>query len=87
MYLTGSHAVIADLVSPERRGEAIGIVRTATGSGMAVGPLASSPLLAGGDYLQAACLANYAAGLVVMKAGTATVSRSELIAAVREDRS
>ena len=30
-------------------------------------------------------LANYAAGLVVMKAGTATVTADEVIAAVHED--
>ena len=35
---------------------------------------------------EAARLANYAAGLVVLKVGTATVTRDELIGAVHEDR-
>ena len=33
----------------------------------------------------AARLSNYAAGLVVSKAGTATVDRDELLAAIHED--
>jgi bifunctional ADP-heptose synthase (sugar kinase/adenylyltransferase) len=42
-------------------------------------------LVAGGTFAEAAALSNYAAGLVVMKYGTATVTRKELAAAVRED--
>ena len=41
-------------------------------------------LLAGGTFHEAAFLANLAAGLVVMKYGTATASREELAAAIRE---
>ena len=39
-------------------------------------------LAAGATPLEAASLANYAAGVVVMKMGTATLTRSELRAAV-----
>ena len=39
---------------------------------------------AGGSWREAAELANVAGGLVVMKRGTATVSRDELRAALRE---
>jgi len=42
-------------------------------------------LAAGATFELAARLANYAGGLVVMKRGTATVSRAELLAAVRAD--
>jgi len=40
-------------------------------------------LAAGGSFGEAARLANHAGGLVVMKRGTATVSREELAAALR----
>ena len=43
-------------------------------------------LAAGGSYDDAMRLANYAGGVVVMKRGTATVSASELTAAVESDR-
>ena len=43
-------------------------------------------LAAGGSPLEAALLANYAGGLVVMKRGTATVSAEELKQAIRTDR-
>ncbi len=42
-------------------------------------------LAAGGSFEEAARLANYAGGLVVMKRGTATVSAAELGRAVRTD--
>jgi bifunctional ADP-heptose synthase (sugar kinase/adenylyltransferase) len=42
-------------------------------------------LAAGASVLQAARIANYAGGIVVMKRGTATVMREELIAAIRSD--
>jgi MFS family permease len=48
MYLTSSHAMIADLVTPERRAEALGIVRTAINAGTATGPLLAGLILAGG---------------------------------------
>ena len=40
-------------------------------------------LAAGASYLEAAHLANYAGGIVVMKRRTATVTRAELEAALR----
>jgi bifunctional ADP-heptose synthase (sugar kinase/adenylyltransferase) len=42
-------------------------------------------LAAGASYLEAAHLANYAGGIVVMKRCTATVARVELEAALRQD--
>ena len=42
-------------------------------------------LAAGASLYEGARLANYAAGLVVMKRGTATVTGDELIAAIRAD--
>ena len=43
-----------------------------------------SALAAGADSESAARLANYAGGIVVMKRGTATVTRAELLRAVME---
>jgi bifunctional ADP-heptose synthase (sugar kinase/adenylyltransferase) len=43
-------------------------------------------LAAGGTADEAARLANYAGGLVVMKRGTATVTADELKQAIRADR-
>jgi bifunctional ADP-heptose synthase (sugar kinase/adenylyltransferase) len=42
-------------------------------------------LAAGASFYEAARLANYAGGLVVMKRGTATVSATELSHAVTSD--
>jgi bifunctional ADP-heptose synthase (sugar kinase/adenylyltransferase) len=42
-------------------------------------------LAAGATFTEAAHLANYAGGIVVMKRGTATATRQELEAAVRGD--
>ena len=42
-------------------------------------------LLAGAQFADAARLSNYAAGLVVMKAGTATITAAELMHAIDED--
>ena len=56
-----------------------------TGAGDTVTATYSLALAAGGSFEQAARLANYAAGLVVMKRGTATVSSAELLDAVRGD--
>jgi D-glycero-beta-D-manno-heptose-7-phosphate kinase len=44
-------------------------------------------LAAGGTFEQAAHLANYAGGLVVMKRGTATVTANELRDAIKSDAS
>jgi rfaE bifunctional protein kinase chain/domain len=60
-------------------------VADVTGAGDTVIAVFTLALLAGADYIDAARLSNYAAGLVVMKAGTATVVADELIAAIRED--
>jgi bifunctional ADP-heptose synthase (sugar kinase/adenylyltransferase) len=42
-------------------------------------------LSAGASFYEAARLANYAGGLVVMKRGTATVSPDEISDAIRRD--
>ena len=60
-------------------------VADVTGAGDTVIATFTLALLAGADFADAARLANYAAGLVVMKAGTATVGPDEVVAAVRED--
>ncbi len=53
-----------------------------TGAGDTVVSTFSLALGAGATFYEAALLANYAGGIVVMKRGTATVSRRELAAAV-----
>ncbi len=59
-------------------------VADVTGAGDTVIALFTAARAAGGDWREAAELANVAGGLVVMKSGTATVSRRELRAALRE---
>jgi rfaE bifunctional protein kinase chain/domain len=56
-----------------------------TGAGDTVIATAALALSAGASFYEAALLANYAGGLVVMKRGTATVSAAELSAAVETD--
>ena len=56
-----------------------------TGAGDTVIAAFTLALAAGGTVLEAAQIANYAGGIVVMKRGTATVTREELAAAVRSD--
>jgi bifunctional ADP-heptose synthase (sugar kinase/adenylyltransferase) len=56
-----------------------------TGAGDTVIAAFTLALAAGATVLEAAQLANYAGGIVVMKRGTATVTRQELAAAVRAD--
>lgn len=56
-----------------------------TGAGDTVIAVFTLALAAGASHLEAAELANYAAGIVVMKRGTATVSRAELLAALRSE--
>jgi bifunctional ADP-heptose synthase (sugar kinase/adenylyltransferase) len=58
-------------------------VADVTGAGDAVSATAALALAAGGSQLEAAMLATYAASVVVMKRGTATVSREELVEAIR----
>jgi D-glycero-beta-D-manno-heptose-7-phosphate kinase len=56
-----------------------------TGAGDTVIAVFTLALAAGASYLEAAHLANYAGGIVVMKRRTATLTRAELEAAVRND--
>jgi rfaE bifunctional protein kinase chain/domain len=58
-------------------------VTDVTGAGDTVMAVFTLALAAGATFLQAAHLANCAGGLVVMKRGTATVSRHELEEAIR----
>jgi rfaE bifunctional protein kinase chain/domain len=60
-------------------------VADVTGAGDTVIAVFTLALLAGAGFADAARLSNYAAGLVVMKAGTATVTAEELTAALDED--
>lgn len=55
-----------------------------TGAGDTVIATFALALGAGGTFGEAARLANYAGGLVVMKRGTATVTRDELVASIRQ---
>jgi rfaE bifunctional protein kinase chain/domain len=57
-----------------------------TGAGDTVIAAMTLALGAGSSLLEAARLANYAGGIVVMKRGTATVSADELRSAVLSDR-
>jgi D-glycero-beta-D-manno-heptose-7-phosphate kinase len=56
-----------------------------TGAGDTVMATVALALAAGTTFEQAARLANYAGGVVVMKRGTATVSADELRHAVKAD--
>ena len=60
-------------------------VADVTGAGDTVIGTFALALAAGSTPLEGACLANYAGGVVVMKMGTATLTRSELEAAVESD--
>ena len=60
-------------------------VADVTGAGDTVIAVFTLALAAGASYPEAAQLANYAGGIVVMKRGTATVTREELLAAIRRD--
>jgi rfaE bifunctional protein kinase chain/domain len=59
-------------------------VADVTGAGDTVIATFTAALATGASTEDAACLANYAGGLVVMKRGTATVSRKELLEAISE---
>ena len=61
-------------------------VADVTGAGDTVIATLALSLAAGGSFHEAARLANYAAGLVVMKRGTATVSPEELRAAIDNEK-
>ena len=56
-----------------------------TGAGDTVIATMTLALAAGASYEEAAHLANYAGGLVVMKRGTATITAEELKSAIRSD--
>jgi rfaE bifunctional protein kinase chain/domain len=56
-----------------------------TGAGDTVIAVFCLAMAAGATTLEAAQLANYAGGMVVMKRGTATVTREELLGAIRSD--
>jgi len=56
-----------------------------TGAGDTVIAAFTLALASGASYAEAARLANYAGGIVVMKRGTATASREELLAAIHHD--
>jgi D-glycero-beta-D-manno-heptose-7-phosphate kinase len=58
-----------------------------TGAGDTVIAVFTLALAAGASFVEAAHLANYAGGIVVMKRGTATVSRAELEQVVRSEAS
>ena len=58
-----------------------------TGAGYTVIATFTLALAAGGSYHEAARLANYAGGIVVMKHGTRPVTYDELVRAVEEDAS
>jgi len=60
-------------------------VTDVTGAGDTVIATFGLALAAGGSFYEAARLANYAGGLVVMKRGTATVSARELVDAITTD--
>jgi rfaE bifunctional protein kinase chain/domain len=60
-------------------------VADVTGAGDTVLAVLSAALAVGASPEEAARLANYAGGIVVMKLGTATVSRDELRSAIRRD--
>ncbi len=60
-------------------------VADVTGAGDTVIGTFALALAAGASPLEAACLANYAGGVVVMKMGTATLTRDELRDAVTSD--
>ena len=60
-------------------------VADVTGAGDTVIATMTLAIAAGGSFREAAVLANYAAGLVVMKRGTATVTPEELRDAIKKD--
>jgi bifunctional ADP-heptose synthase (sugar kinase/adenylyltransferase) len=60
-------------------------VTDVTGAGDTVIATFAVALAAGATFGQAARLANYAGGIVVMKRGTAVATRRELVAAVGGD--
>src|SRR3712207_7247895 len=62
-------------------------VADVTGAGDTVNATFTLALAAGASFAEAAKLANYAGGVVVMKMGTATVSNEELRYAIEDRKS
>jgi len=60
-------------------------VADVTGAGDAVSAAAALALASGASQVEAAVVATYAASVVVMKRGTATVTRDELMQAIRRE--
>ena len=60
-------------------------VADVTGAGDTVIAVFTLALAAGASFVEAAKLANYAGGIVVMKRGTATLTRDELLEAIGDD--
>ena len=56
-----------------------------TGAGDTVATTFALSLASGASFFDSASLANYAAGIVVMKSGTAVVTRNELLEAVKKN--
>ena len=95
---TRAHAVLVTrgsrgmaLFEPDRATVHIPIVGSdevadVTGAGDTVIATFALALAAGGSFHDAARLANFAGGLVVMKRGTATVSARELLETVAESK-
>jgi rfaE bifunctional protein kinase chain/domain len=78
------------LFEPDRRTVHVPIfgsdeVADVTGAGDTVIATLTLAIAAGGSFYEAARLANYAGGIVVMKRGTATVSPEELRSAIETD--
>ena len=78
------------LFEPQRRPQAIPVFGAddpvdVTGAGDTVIAAFTLAVAAGATFPEAARLANYAAGIVVMKRGTATVTRAELLAALHSE--
>lgn len=94
MALVSGDTVSGDTVAPDpEAGGDVAIlpvhgtdqVADVTGAGDTVIGAYALALAAGASALEAACLANYAGGVVVMKTGTATLDRDELATAIRTD--
>jgi D-glycero-beta-D-manno-heptose-7-phosphate kinase len=79
LFVKGSPTVHIPIVGSDE-------IADVTGAGDTVMATMSLALAAGATFEQAAWLANYAAGLVVMKRGTATVSARELRDAIGKSR-
>jgi rfaE bifunctional protein kinase chain/domain len=56
-----------------------------TGAGDTVATIFTLSLASGANFFDAASLANYAASIVVMKSGTAVITKDELLEAVKKD--